>query len=147
MDLVTVLTRLVAAAASAVSVPARTISAYDYVPDDVEPPCVYPESVSVEFDQTMGRGLDKVTVRLRLLCARTDDREGQHMLYGLMAGAGVGSVKAAIEAARGAPGVGALAGACHDLHVNQIGEARWFDVAAGRMVGVDFTVEVWGAGT
>jgi hypothetical protein len=145
MDVGTVLNRLVAAAATA-SVPPRQISPFDYVPDDFDPPAIYPEGVKVDFDQTHGRGTDKITVRLRLLCARTDDREGQHQLYRFLAGSGAGSVKAAIEAARGEPGVGALDGACDDLHVREVGEARWYEHAGERLIGADLMVDIWGDG-
>lgn len=147
MDVVTVLQRLVAAAGTVTLVPPRAVQMLDYVPDDVEPPTIYPDAVKVDFDQTMNRGTDKLTVRLRMLCARTDDREGQHMLYGALAGSGASSVKAAIEAAKGAPGVGALAGACDDLHVSEVGEARWYEIAGVRYVGADFTVVIYGSGT
>jgi hypothetical protein len=147
VDVVLVLQRLAAAAATAVTTPARTIQPLDWVPDSIEPPCVYPESVRIEWDQTMGRGLDKLVVNLRLLCSRADDREGQHMLYGLLAGSGAGSMKAAIEAARGAPGALALSGAAHDLHVASTGEARWYEVAGEKLVGTDFEVTIYGSGS
>lgn len=146
MNLALVVERLVTAAATAVSTPALTVIPYDYVPDDVEVPCIYPESITTDFDQTMGRGTDKITVKLRLLCARTDDRAGQHNLYGFLAGSGASSIKAAIEAARGVPGLGALDGACDDLHVKGHAEARWYELAGERLVGADFSVEIWGDG-
>jgi hypothetical protein len=147
MDVAVILTRLVAAAKTAVSTPARTITAFDYVPDDFEAPAIYPAGVKTNFDETFNRGTDKIAVRLRMLCARTDDREGQHMLYGYLKGSGASSIKAAIEAARGLPGVGALGGACDDLRVTDIGEARWFEHAGNQYVGADFTVEIWGSGS
>lgn len=146
MDIALVLERLVAAASTAVSTPALAMTKYDYVPDDIEPPCIYPDGVKIEFDKTMVRGTDKLIVRLRLLCARTDDRAGQHMLYGYLAGSGASSVKAAIEAARGLPGVGALGEACDDLHVTEVGEARWYELAGEKYVGADFVVEIYGDG-
>lgn len=147
MNYGTVVARLVAAVGSAVSTPARTMTMYDYMPDSVEVPCVFPEGVKVGFDKTMARGTDELTVRLRLLCARTDDREGQHMIYGYLDGAGTGSVKARLEAARGAPGTAALSGACDDLHVTEISEATWIEHEGEKYIGVDFTVYIVGSGT
>lgn len=146
MDVQLVLSRLVAAAATATSTPSRKMQALDYVPDDIDPPCIFPESVEVGFDKTFGRGTDEMTVKLRLLCARTDDRAGQHMIYGYMKGSGASSVKAAIEAASGVPGVAALAGACDSLHVKAISPTRWIDHAGEKYVGVDFTVYLIGSG-
>lgn len=147
MDIQTVLDRLTAAAATAVSTPAVAMTPYGWVPDSVEAPCVFPDGVQVAFDRTMGRGTDQITVRLRLLCSRTDDRAGQRMLWGYLAGSGASSVKAAIEAARGAPGVGALGGACDDLRVQSVGEARWIEHEGEKYVGVDFTIDIWGSGS
>lgn len=146
MDVPTVLARLVAAAATAVSTPVLKMTAYAYVPDDVEAPCVYPDLKPIKFDVTMGRGTDEMTVGLIVLCARTDDRAGQRMLQGYLSGSGSSSVKAAIEAARGVPGVGALAGACDDLHVQEVSEPRQYEHAGEKYYGAEFTVHIFGSG-
>lgn len=143
----TVLDRLVAAAGTAVSSPARTMTTYAYVPDKVEVPCVYAALQPIEFDRTMGRGTDEMTVVLTVLCSRSSDREGQRMLYGYLDGSGAASVKAAVEAARGAPGVGALAGACDDLRVERASEPRKYTHAGEEFLGADFTVRIWGDGS
>lgn len=147
MNIALIVERLVDAAGTAVSTPALVMQKYDYVPDaPLVTPCVYPESITTDFDLTHGRGTDKLTVKLRLLVGRTDAREGQHMLYGYLAGSGAGSIKAAIEAARGVPGLGALDGACDDLHVSGIAEARWYEFAGEKYIGADFTVTIIGDG-
>jgi hypothetical protein len=145
MDVQLILQRLTTAAATASGL--RAITPLDYVPDDFEPPCIFPAGVKVDFDQTMHRGTDKITARLRLLVARTDDREGQHQLYTYMKGSGSASIKAAMESARGVPGVGALSGACDDFRVTGVGEARWFEHAGEQYIGADFTVDIWGDGS
>lgn len=147
MDVQAVLAALAAAAATARSTPARAVKAYDYWPDEFETPCVYPERVLIDFDQTMNRGLDKLTVDLRLLVSRIDDREGQRQLWGFLKGAGPSSVKAAIEAARGEPGELALGGAADDLRVTGVGAAEPFEHKGDRLLGVLFTVEIYGSGS
>ena len=63
MDILLVVQRLVEAAKTAVSTPALALTGYDYVPDgDLVLPCVFPEAVSTVFDQTHGRGTDKIRV-------------------------------------------------------------------------------------
>lgn len=143
----TVLDRLVAAAGTAVSTPALTLTKYAYVPDKVEVPCVYAALQPIEFDKTHGRGLDEMTVVLTVLCTRSTDRDGQRMLYGYLNGSGAASIKAAVEAARGVPGVGALAGACDDLRVERASEPRKYTHAGEEFIGADFTVRIFGSGS
>lgn len=148
MDLAAVLLALVDAAATADD-GFREITALDYVPDKVEAPCIFPADVAINFDKTMVRGTDELIVTLRFLCSRTDDREGQHQLFPYLSGSGPASLKAALEAARGAPGVAALGGACDDFHVQSIAGFRWYEHPAGSQttyVGADLTIRVLGSG-
>lgn len=148
MDLAAVLVALTDAAATATD-GFRKITAHDYVPDAVEAPCIFPSDVAITFDVTMKRGTDRLVVSLRFLCSRTDDREGQHQLFPYLSGSGPASLKAALEAARGAPGVAALGGACDDFHVQSIAGFRWYEHPAGSQtyyVGADITILVIGPG-
>lgn len=140
------LMRLTAAAGAALTTPARAMTTYDWAPLKPEPPCIFPEEVTCDFDRTFGRGLDELTVTLRLLVSNTEEREGARMLYGYLAGSGSGSIKAAIEAARGAPGQLALGGAADDLHVTRINGVNFYDVGGLKFIGADFVVRVIGSG-
>lgn len=135
------LSRLVAAAAAATSEPALTMTTYDWVPSDVEAPCIYPADWGIDWDRTMGRGTDEYEVTLHLLCARIDDREGQRMLAGYMKGAGPSSVKAAIEADR------TLGGAVDTLRVARSVGPRKYDIGEASYAGADITVRLFGSGT
>lgn len=146
MIVATVLDRLVAAAGTAISTPALVLTTYDYVPDKVEVPCVYAALQPIDFDRTMNRATDEMVVILTVLCSRASDREGQRMLYGYLNGGGPASIKAAVEAARGVPGVGALAGACDDFRVERVSEPRKFTHAGEEFLGAEFTVRIWGDG-
>lgn len=146
MDLALVLPRLVAAGATATD-GFREITALDYVPESIEPPVLFVADVNIDFDKTMNRGLDEVLVTLRFLCSRTDDREGQHQLAAFLSGSGSASLKAALESARGAPGVPALGGACDGFHVQKVAGYRWYVVGAATYVGADITVRIIGSGT
>lgn len=54
---------------------------------------------AVEFDQTFGRGSDRLQLTLFLLVGKTSARSGGAALLGYLSGSGSQSVKAAIEGA------------------------------------------------
>ena len=96
-----------------------------YVPDSVVAPCFFVGEVEITYDRTMGRGLDELLFTCRVLAGRADDRSAQRILDALLSGAGPASLKAAIEAARGAPGEMALGGLADDLHLRRVQGYRW----------------------
>jgi hypothetical protein len=142
-----VMDRLVAAAATAVGVPALVLTQYGYVPDKIEAPCVFAQLKPIEFDKTFGRGTDEMFVTIHVRTSRTSDREGQRLLNSYLDGSGASSIKAAMEAAKGAPGALALAGACDDFHVQRVSEPTEYTHGGIPYLGAEFTVRVIGSGT
>jgi len=72
---------------------------YPYPADAVSAPAAIvglPEPV--EFDVTLARGADRLTIPVWVLSARVVDRVSAETVAGYMSGTGAGSVKAAIEA-------------------------------------------------
>lgn len=139
---------LATAAAAAVmpaGVPALTCTGY--VPDAVTEPHFFTGEVDVEFDKAMGRRLDELTITCRVLVGRGDDRSSQEVLDALLSGSGPASLKAAIEAARGAPGEYALGGLAHDLHLMRVQGYRWYEHAGVTYVGAELVVKVIGDGS
>lgn len=118
-----------------------------YVPDDVDPPCGFVQPDTITYDQAYGRGLVEVRMFVTVVVSRTDDQAAQELLDAFLAGAGAGSVKAAIEAARGAPGELALDGTCHDVHVPSVEAYRWFEVGGTEYLGARWTVRCIGTGS
>lgn len=141
MNILLVRQRLAAAAATITG-----LECLPYVPWQVPEPCFFVGEVDVQFDQAMNRGLDRATVICRLLVSKADDLSGQALLDGYLAGAGATSVKAALEAARGAPGVAALSGACDDFRVTSIRGYGLFTHGANTYLGAEFVVDVIGSG-
>ncbi|MCX4468964.1 hypothetical protein OOK41_01320 [Micromonospora sp. NBC_01655] len=139
LDLRRVLRELAAAAAT---IPG--VTTYAYVPDSITAPAFYTGEVVGRYDQTFG-GLAAVTVTCRLLVSLGVDGSGQAELLDLM-GTGPGSVKAALEAARGGPGEYALNGAADDLHVPGVQGHRLYTFGPETYVGADWAVEVIGGG-
>lgn len=139
----------IAAAAATVVMPdgVPALTCTGYVPDAVTEPHFFTGEVEVTFDQAMRRKLDTIEVTCRVLVGRGDDRASQQVLDGLLSGAGPGSLKAAIETARGAPGEYALGGLAHDLHVMRVQGYRWYEHAGFTYVGAELVIKVIGDGS
>lgn len=135
-----------AALADAVRDAIPALNCFGYVPDAVPEPCFYAGEVEVDFDRAFGRGLDEARITCRLLVSRGDDRAGQEALDRYLAGSGADSVKAAIEAARGAPGLPALGGLADDLHVQRVQAYRLYQVGEVQYFGAELIVRVIGGG-
>lgn len=122
------------------------LNCFGYCPDSVPEPCFYAGEVEVDFDRAFGRGMDEMRVTCRLLVSRADDRSGQAALDMYLTGSGPTSVKAAIEAARGAPGEAALGGLCDDLHVVRVQGYRMYQVGEVQFYGAELIVRLIGEG-
>lgn len=122
------------------------LTATGYVPDSVAAPCFFVAEVEIEYDKAMGRGTDELLFTCRALVGRTDDRTAQKTLDGLLSGNGPASLKAAIEAARGAPGEMALDGLADDLHLQRVQGYRWYEHEGTTYVGAELTIKVIGDG-
>jgi hypothetical protein len=87
------------------------LNCYSYHPNDIVEPAFIVWDVEIDFDQAMHRGMDEARFTCAVLVATSDDKAGQANLDAYLAGSGASSIKAALEAARGAPGQLALSGA------------------------------------
>jgi hypothetical protein len=138
----------IADAARAVVLPAglKALTCTGYVPDAVTAPHFFVAEYEQVFDRVMNRGLDELTFTTRVLVSRADDRAAQQTLDAMLSGSGPASLKAAIEAARGAPGEYALGGLAHDLHVMRVQGYRWYEHAGSTYVGAEVMIKVIGEG-
>ncbi|GIH29092.1 hypothetical protein Aph01nite_74020 [Acrocarpospora phusangensis] len=134
------------ALADAVRTPIPSLNCFGFVPDVVPPPAFYAGEVEIDFDKTFGRGMDEIQVTCRLLVSRADDRSGQALLDKYLAGSGEYSVKAALMAARGAPGEPALGGLADDLHLRRVQGYRLYQVGEVQFYGAELIVHVYGRG-
>jgi len=76
---------------------------FPYPADHVSPPAAivsYPETYT--FDETYGRGMDRMTLPVVVVVGKPTDRSSRDRLAAYVAGSGPGSVKAAVEAGDGA---------------------------------------------
>ncbi|MFJ9573572.1 hypothetical protein [Streptomyces bacillaris] len=138
----------VADAARAVVLPEgiRKLTCTGYVPGAVTAPHFFCGEYTVDYDKAMRRSLDHIELTCRVLVGRADDRASQRTLDALLAGSGPSSLKAAIEAARGAPGEYALGGLAHDLHVMRMQGYRWYEHQGIDYVGAELIIKIIGEG-
>lgn len=138
----------IAEAASAVVMPtgAPALTCTGYTPDGVTAPHFFVGEYTQEFDKTYRRGTDALEFTARVLVGRADDKSAQEILDALLSGSGASSLKAAIEAARGAPGQLALDGAADDLHVRRVQGYRWYEHNGTQYVGAELIIHVIGSG-
>ncbi|MEW2177144.1 hypothetical protein AB0890_12545 [Streptomyces sp. NPDC005406] len=122
------------------------LTATGYVPDAVTVPSFFTADYTVEYDRAMNRGLDKVELTCQVLVGIADDRAAQRLLDALLSGSGPASLKAAIEAARGAPGESALGGLADDLHVTRLQGYRWYEHQGTTYLGGQLIVNIIGEG-
>lgn len=138
----------IADAASTVVLPAGTaaLTATGYVPDAISAPHFFCAEYSVEFDKAMRRSVDEAELTCRILVGRADDRAAQDILDALLDGSGPASLKAAIEAARGAPGEYALGGLADDFRITRIQGYRWYEHQGTQYIGAELMIRIIGKG-
>jgi len=125
------------------------LDAYAFAKDEPHVPCFYPAEVVIDPNGSFGPtdgGFDTADITCRLLVSAADDADGQQLLDRLISRTGTYSVRAALLAARGAPGVAAIPGQADDLWVTRIdgyrmvpgpNETSWY--------GANLTVRVIGS--
>ena len=110
---------------------------YDTIPDSVNVPAAVVGQLSLFFDVTAQRGLDRATVEIYAITSRMAERSGQDKLDGLLTGTGSGSIKAAIESDK------TLGGACSTLRVTQAIPGQ-ITVGSIEYLGYNYSIEIYG---
>ena len=139
----------IADAARAVVLPAGVakLTCSGYTPDSVVAPHFIVAEYTQDYDKAMRRSLDELEFTCRVLVSDADDRASQRLLDSMLSGSGPASLKATLEAARGAPGEFALGGLAHDLHVVRVQGYRWYEHQGASFMGAELTVKVIGDGS
>jgi len=71
---------------------------YNYPPDKVAPPAAIVGLPSqVDYDATMGRGLDRMVIPIIVLVGKVSDRASRAAIAAYVSGTGASSIKATIE--------------------------------------------------
>lgn len=137
----------IATAASAVVLPTSKLTCTGYTPDGITEPHFFVAEYTQEYDKAMRRSKDELEFTSRVLVGRADDKASQELLDAMLSGSGTASLKAAIEAARGAPGELALGGLADDLHVVRVQGYRWYEHEGTQYVGAELIIRVIGDGS
>lgn len=121
------------------------LDCYSYVPDNPSVPCFYPGEVTIDPNQTFG-GSDSAEITCRVLVSAGDDADGQALLDQYLSRSGPYSIRAALNAARGAPGELALGGAADDFVITKIDGYRMIPTPNQELLyGAQITVRVIGS--
>lgn len=134
--------RLAGAVDSVTSAP--SLAVFGYVPDSIPEPAFVVGEVEINPNNSFG-GFDEARVTCYVLTGRQDDRAGQKLLDQFLSRTGAASVRAAILAARGAPGSPALSGAADDLNIESISGYRFYRFGDVPYYGAAITVKVVGS--
>lgn len=123
-----------------------------YCPDMVpDTPCIFVAEYEMDYDRTMNRGVDKLTVTIRALVSRSDDRAAAQNIAALFSGSGDSSLMVALNEGRGNPGQPTFpntswSGACDDYNVVRMQANRWYVHNEQNYLGGELTVNVIGSG-
>ena len=114
------------------------LRAFDYQPDQVNPPFAWPTLDEIRYHQTgMSSGGVVMDFTITLVVQRVSERVAQDALDNYMSWSGVKSLRAAIEADR------TLGGVCDDLIVGSAGNFTNIDANDTLYLTVDFKVTVY----
>lgn len=92
MNIATVLSQLASQLATITG-----LQVYTYPPDSITAPAAAMWPETIDYDQTYGRGVDRMTVHLRVLTGRIDDETAWSKVAEWASGSGTGSVKTVLE--------------------------------------------------
>lgn len=116
---------------------AQVVTAYADVPGTVEVPAVVLELDDIQYDMTMGAGMDEFTFLALLLVEYQDEQTAQRALRSFMSrNGGVGKLKAALEADKT---LGGLVSVAHMTGVRRIGVIEYGEAA---YLGAEIPIEV-----
>ena len=114
------------------------LRAYDYQPDQVNPPFAWPTLDEIRFHQTgMSTGGVVMDFTITVVVTRQSERTAQEKLDAYSSWDGAQSVRAAIEADR------TLGGVCDDLIVVSAGNFTNIDANDTLYLAMDFKVTVY----
>lgn len=107
------------------------------IPEDPKPPVAVVTFDRVEFDTSMGRGLDTYIFRVVVIVNRVNTRGAERLLDGYLSGSGESSIKGAIESNR------SLGGEANDLRVTSGENVRELVIGDTTYVAADFLITVY----
>lgn len=130
--------------ANAVRTAVPELNATGFMPSKVAVPHFAVGEVELDMNRTM-TGSDQAVITCYVLVSRGEDDDSQALLDEFMSRSGPRSVRAALLAARGAPGELALNGAADDLGLLPSAGYRLYQVGEYQYFGATLRVQVIGS--
>lgn len=114
------------------------LRAFNYQPDQLNPPIAFANLDSINYHRTMGPlALTEMQFTVSVIVARATERPAEHALDAYTSATGTSSVKAAIEADR------TLGGVVDDLIVESATGIQTISANDGDYLGIEFLVRVY----
>lgn len=122
------------------------LTVFSHVPDDGPTPFAYVQTESVVYDKAFSGGSVEAYFTVVVMVSRADDLTAQRTIDALLTDFGTSSIRAAIQAANGAPGQEALNGEADFVHcIGTESPPRWYEWREGvKYHGVGLKVRVLG---
>lgn len=114
------------------------LRAFSWVPGTVNiPAAIIPPPTDITFDETYGRGMDRMTFQVYVVASKAVDRSGTERINGYLSGSGATSIKAKLE--------GHTYTSCDVVRVTTA-EGGTYTIGGAEYLGAMFTVDVGGDG-
>lgn len=107
------------------------------LPENPNPPIAVISPSNINYDASMGRGLDTYTFTITVIVGRADGRSAQDKLDLYVASTGSSSIKVAVESDR------KLGGACKDLRVTAMNSYGSLPIGEVQYLAAEFDVVVY----
>jgi hypothetical protein len=114
------------------------LRAFDYQPDNFQPPLGFPLINSINFHGAMQGGNVQYECTIMVIIGRFSDRLSQNLMDGYLAYSGATSIRAAIEADR------TLGGVANTLIVSRSANVRGMTIGEAEYISTEITVTVHG---
>ncbi len=73
------------------------LRAYEYIPDNPNPPCAVVQVGRISYDLSFQRGVDQYEFRILLICGRVAERSAQAAMDAFLNPIGTSSIKTAVQ--------------------------------------------------
>lgn len=118
------------------------LTCFDVIPDPPASASFYVAEIEIDFNARAYSGNPPLDITCRVVVPRGDNAACQRVLRRYMDPSGEYSVRAALQAAAGEPGVPALDGLVDDLNVTRQQGHRMYDFGTDQLPGFELLVHV-----
>lgn len=113
-----------------------TLNCFGFVPDSLPDPSFYVGDMEIDYDKSVGGGMEELTISCYVLVSRADPKSAHAALFSYVPGTGPTSIKAAIEHDR------TLGGVVEDVRVLDFRTLTGEEIAQEDRIGGVWTLTV-----